>query len=257
MARLRYWDRTSLMTQHVIAQIFAPLTYLLTYLWMRVLRGYRLPQLRRFRASLLKQLAHQKGPILMCPNHLTLVDSMILIWALSPGWLAVLRPNFFPWNTPEKKNFAKSYFLRFLCYLGKCLFVVRQGSQAKNLKVMNQLKRLFFYGQSVMIFPEGTRSRSGRVDTESYSYGVGRIVEESRSEDLKPRVLCLYMRGRQQHTFSALPKRHESFHLDYALIDPRSSSAGLRAARDISGQIIQTLARLENAYFAGQRPAWE
>ncbi len=42
-----------------------------------------------------------------------------------------------------------------------------------------------------MIFPEGGRTRTGRVDTEGFSYGVGRFVKEF--PDLK--VMCLYLRA--------------------------------------------------------------
>ena len=96
-----------------------------------------------------------------------------------------------------------------------------------------------------MIFPEGGRSRIGRVDTENFSYGVGSILQEYP----EARVLCVFFRGRQQMDFSTLPARGDEFYVDLRLLRPESKDQGLRGARDISTQIIQALAEMEKEYF--------
>ena len=53
-----------------------------------------------------------------------------------------------------------------------------------------------------MIFPEGTRSRTGRIDTENFSYGAGRLIEHIP----ECQVLCIYLRGDKQNTYSSIPK---------------------------------------------------
>ena len=51
-----------------------------------VLRRYRIPELRRVRDEFAAQVGTQRGPLLVCANHLTLIDSLVIQWALAPGW---------------------------------------------------------------------------------------------------------------------------------------------------------------------------
>ena len=247
---LSFRDRFSLAAQNLIAQVLSPVIFSLGFAWLRLIRGYRIPRLRTFRNRLTELIGRDRGPLLICPNHLTLIDSLIIMWALNPGWRSVIDPLRFPWNTPEKRNFSGGLFMRIFCYLGKCLYVVRQGPQEETKKLLERIKLLFARRQSVMIFPEGTRSRTGRVDTENFAYGVGRIVDEARGIGADLRVLCIYLRGKEQSTWSDLPKRGEQFAIDVRLVDPSTPSRGLRAARDIASQIVGCLADMESAFFA-------
>jgi len=242
--------RLSVRLQNLIAQISVPFTFGAAVLLLRGFLGYRWENLKAFRAKVRSLVDHREGPVILCPNHLTMIDSLLLIWAMTPAWKAISKPKLFPWNTPEKRNFAHNAVLRFFCYIGKCLPVVRQGPARQTRIFMDKIKILLNKGQSLMMFPEGTRSASGRVDTKNFAYGIGKILDDVRREGLKPQVLCLYLRGRKQDNKSSMPRRGDRFFVDAELVEPRTDHSGLRAARDLATQIVQRLAGMEAAYFA-------
>ncbi|HTH14167.1 MAG TPA: lysophospholipid acyltransferase family protein [Spirochaetia bacterium] len=242
--------RTSVRLQHLVAQISIPFTFGVSLLLLRGFLGYRWENLKAFRAKIRSLVGHQEHPVILCPNHLTMIDSLLLIWAMTPAWKAISKPRLFPWNTPEKKNFAHNAVLRFFCYIGKCLPVVRQGPPEKTKTFLDKVKVLLVRGQSLMMFPEGTRSVSGRVDTQNFAYGIGKIIDDLRRDGLQPRVLCLYLRGKKQTGKTAVPKRGDRFFIDAELVEPQTAHQGLRAARDLATQIVQRLAGMEAAYFA-------
>ena len=101
-------------------------------------------------------------------------------------------------------------------------------------------------GDLVMIFPEGSRAPSGRVETKDLSYGVGSIVNGVEN----CRVLCVYLRGDRQTERSILPARNQSFTIDMTLIKPQNDKTGLRAMRETALQIGRELTGLEQRYFA-------
>ncbi len=243
-------DRAGLRAQAFLARIFLPVLYPIYLVLLRFALGYRVRGHRQTVARIRSELAHRREPLLICPNHLTMIDSIILLWILTPWWRTFWDLRLFAWNTPEKRNFAHVPVLRFFAYIGRCIEIIRQAPREETQKLLAKLKALLVHGQSVMIFPEGKRSRSGRVDTEDFAYGVGKIIDDLRLIGASPRVLCIYLRGRRQSGHSVIPKRGESFYLDYALLDPQTEYRGLRAHRDLSTRIVQTLAELEGNYFA-------
>ena len=242
--------RLNVKLQDLLARVSVPFTFGVSHLLLRGFLGYKMENLKAFRAKIRSLLARQEGPVILCPNHLTMIDSLLLIWAMTPAWKAISKPRHFPWNTPEKRNFAHNAVLRFFCYIGKCLPVVRQGPPQQTKAFMEKLKVLLAKGQSLMMFPEGTRSVSGRVDTQNFAYGIGKIIDDLRREGLKPQVLCLYMRGKKQTGKSFVPPRGDRFFIDAELVEPQTLHSGLRAARDLATQIVQRLAGMEQAYFA-------
>lgn len=237
--------------QAIVAGAFMPLLYPVYNVLFRVVLRYRVPGWRAKQAEIRESVGRGKRPLLICPNHLTMIDSMILIWILNPWWRTFWDTRFFSWNIPEKTNYSHIPLLRFFTYVGRCIEIVREGSKEKTRTLLAKLHVLLMQGQSIMIFPEGKRSRDGRVDTRDFTYGTGRIIEELRACNMNPLVLCLYLRGRHQKLYGTIPKRNESFYLDYSVIEPESSHKGLRAHRDISTQIVNKLAELEQHYFAG------
>jgi len=241
--------RLSVKFQDWLSQASVPLTFGLAVLLLRGVFRYRWENLRAFRSKVQKLLASETSPFLLCPNHLTMIDSLLLIWAMTPAWKAMAKPRLFPWNTPEKRNYANNAILRFFCYIGKCLPVVREGSPSRTKVLMNKIHHLLKRGQSLMMFPEGKRSHNGLVDTENFAYGVGKIIQDLRRDGLSPKVLCFYLRGQRQRVKSNMPKRGDRFYVDVELVEPRSAFSGLRAARDMATQVIQRLAGMESAYF--------
>jgi 1-acyl-sn-glycerol-3-phosphate acyltransferase len=105
-------------------------------------------------------------------------------------------------------------------------------------------------GETIMIFPEGKRSRTGRVDQEGFSYGVGRFIKNV--ENCK--VMCLYLRGDKQDHYSIIPAWREKFSVQIEIFTPQPAQGSeLRAQREYATQIIDRLAKMEENYFASRR----
>jgi 1-acyl-sn-glycerol-3-phosphate acyltransferase len=153
-----------------------------------------------------------------------------------------------PWNAPEQSRVESSWLWRVLAYLVKCVPVPRGGQRQAVARVLDRLRHLMRSGEVVLMFPEGGRSRSGRVDTETIAHGVGRLIKDVGG----CRVLCVYMRGDAQATWSNLPAVGDTFTIATRLVEPRTDLRGLRASRDLAAQVVDQLAEMERAYWAGR-----
>jgi len=219
------------------------------FLVLRLL-GYRIRDLDHLRRQWRTICEGHRGPWLLCANHLTMIDSLILIYGLLSLGDHFRHYEKVPWNLPERDNFQRNPVLAVLCYLAKCLPVNRGGDREEMKKTLATCHDLLANGQQILVFPEGGRSRTGRIDVESYAYGVGRFVAEHPD----CRVLCVYLRGDRQDTYSDLPVRGDVFTMAIEPFVPeRVSGQGLRAQRAYAGQIVQRLARMEERYFACHR----
>lgn len=216
---------------------------------LRFWGGYRIERLRALRRQFASIRRETNGPLLICANHLTLVDSFIVAWGLAPWWRLVFQSDWLPWNTPEQTNFAVGPASRMLTYLAKCIPVTRGGDRRSVAGVLSRLAYLLSRGDLALLFPEGGRSRTGRVDASSGAWGVGRIVGSLPS----CRVLCVYLRGKLQDSWSDYPARGEHFHMAMCSFEPKSDYRGARRSRDIAQQIIGQLASMERDYFDGRQ----
>ncbi len=212
----------------------------LFFLGMRLLR-YRIRGLREIRRRWSGLRGEHPGPWLLCANHLTLIDSLVVSYALFSLTDHVGRFRAVPWNLPEEKNFGGSRLLAAICYLAKCIPVQRGGDRGDVRAVLEKCLCLLRGGRSILIFPEGGRSRSGRVEPARVSYGVGRLLAESA----ETRVLCLYVRGDGQDSWSDYPRFGDRFTVRMEVLIPREDGEGLRRQRAFARQIIETLARME------------
>ena len=219
---------------------------------MRAGFGYRMPDLRRFRAEVRSLVwgAGERAPIIVCANHLTLIDSMLIMWALfsARDYLADFR--LLPWNMPELRNFARNAPLRVMCYLGKCVYVERGADAAKRRRTLDKFTHLLERRELLLIFPEGGRSRSGAFDEAAVTYSVGELVLARPGT----KILCVYMRGRAQATWSNFPARGDTFDPLVTLLDPPPVEPGRRGARTIAQAIGARLAGMEAQYFAELGP---
>jgi len=239
-------DRLVMNLQRAVAWVFTPVTVYAAVACMRFVRGYSIPGLQAFRAELGRRLGSFRGPVLICANHLTAIDSVVLVWALGSGMRYWRHDREFAWNLPERRRLGDGLPLRAACYLGKCIPILRQGPPEQTARTMDTVRQLLAEGHRIMVFPEGTRSRTGRVDTQNFAYGVGKLVQDVPGT----RVLCLYLRGRGQETWSDLPRRGETFDLLLDVLEPTSPSTGMRGARDISRTIVERLAQMEEEWLA-------
>jgi len=242
-------DRARLARQLRIARATAPVWVPLTVALMRFGFRWRIDGLDEARRAYREIRGDGSAPLLVCANHLTLVDSAVIAWALGSPWWFTRNFAALPWNVPERKNFAASPVQRILVYLMKCVPIVR-GSDRKDVgAVLDRLAHLMRQGEAVLIFPEGGRSRSGRIEMDSPTYGAGRLVGELPG----CRVACVYLRGERQTSYGSLPARGERFRVQVSGLTPAPRRAGLRASVEVSREILAELARLERKHFEGGR----
>jgi len=242
-------EKILLFCQYLLGQIavfvLAPFVYLAVRLF-----GYRVRDLRRIRRECGRHFAAHNGPWIICANHLTNVDSVILSYAVAPMYRYMFHFRLLPWNLPERTNFQTNILSTIMCYLVKCIPVSRGGDREEMKRVLEKCIYVLGRGQVMLIFPEGGRSRTGRINPENVSYGVGRFVQTF--EDC--RVMCIYLRGDGQDHYSNMPKRGEHFTVHVDVLTPkRTALNGLRAQRYYAEMIINHLAHMEETYFASRR----
>lgn len=220
----------------------APLYFLILKLLF-----YRVRNLKEIRRKCAEAFKKHEGPWIICSNHLTMIDSFIVVYATTGLVRHFTNYKKLPWDLPERSNFQKNIILVVLCYLAKCIPVDRGGPREKIRKTMDKCIYLLRNGHNILIFPEGGRSRTGRVNTEEFSYGVGRFIKDVA--DCK--VMCVYLRGDKQKTYSTIPAWGENFFVAMEVLEPvRNADNGLRAQREYAAQIINRLAAMEEKYFA-------
>ena len=225
--------------------IIAPLFFLSSLVLF-----YRVRNLKEVRRQCTIEFSRHKGPWLICANHLTMVDSFILGNAAFSLGQHITGYKNLPWNLPERSNFQSNILLAVLCYLSKCIPVDRGGSRENMRKILDKCIYLLRRGDNIMIFPEGRRSRTGRVNKEDFSYGVGRFIKNV--ENCK--VMCMYLRGDKQTSYSNIPVWGEKFSVQIEVFTPEHmEGSDLRAQREYAKQIIDRLAQMEEKYFALRR----
>lgn len=235
--------------QYLLGRLAVVITGPLIFLAVR-LRGYRIRDLERIRSEVGRLQKEHEGPWIICPNHLTMIDSVLISIGMASLSAHMLRFKRVPWNLPERDNFQRNLFLAVLCYLAKCLPVNRGGSREELQRLFDKCLHVLGWRQSLMIFPEGGRSRTGRVDKEGLSYGVGRFLDECPG----CKILLVYLRGDGQEAFGMIPRFGERFTMTVEVFDPgKLDGGGLRIQREYARRIIERLAGMEEEYFASRR----
>lgn len=239
-------DRRALLRQLDIARVTSWLWLPLAVALMRFGLGWRVVGADEARRQYRAIRGDGRTPVLLCANHLTLVDSAIIAWALGSPWWFLRHFAALPWNVPERRNFAASRVQRVLVYLMKCVPITRGSDRREIAAALDRLLFLLDRGESVLIFPEGGRSRTGRIERDAATYGAGRLV------NVLPgcKVVCVYLRGQSQDSWSELPARGERFEVRVSVLEPRTSQRGLRGSVETSRRILDELVRLEAEHFA-------
>lgn len=235
------WARLSLLFQRLLGWLFFVLVGPGSLFTMGLLRRNRIEGVAEVRRRYREALATGR-PTLIAANHLTMVDSAYLQWALCPLWQYYVSYRRFPWNVAAVEHLKSRPPLLVICYLGKVLPIDRDGTDAHRKQVLDKLRWLLERGEVAMIFPEGTRSRTGRIDVESTTYGVGQLLKDIDN----PQVICAYIRGKKQERMSSVPHFGDTVHIELEVIEPKTTQTGLRAVRDLSRQVIVKLKEMED-----------
>ena len=217
---------------------------------MKYVRGYRIENMAAIRHEF-KQIWQEKErggwPLVICANHLTFIDSALIIWALASNYWYFFNYGAFTWNVPAGDFFKKKLHYRAILYLTKCIFIYRKGSPAHKNAVLNLCRYLLAKGNIVLIFPEGQRSREGKFDVDRLRFGTGKILTSLENA----RVLCVYLRSPSQKAFSNYPAKGSCFSMNMKLIQPKidgpsKKQASIAAVKEI-GAVIHGM---ENEFFA-------
>jgi len=220
------------------------------YFFVAKILFYRVKNLKEIRRRCAEEFSRHKGPWIICANHLTMIDSFLLAYASFSLLTHIVSFKKLPWNLPERRNFQRNIFLAVFCYLAKCIPIDRGGSREKVKRSLDKCIYLLENGHNIMIFPEGGRSRTGRINTESFSYGVGRFVKDVKNH----KVMCLYMRGDKQKSYGFIPVWGDKFTVMMEVFTPiPAQGSALRVQREYAAQIINHLAQMEERYFALRR----
>jgi 1-acyl-sn-glycerol-3-phosphate acyltransferase len=223
-------------------------------LLMKIWRGYKIENLPAIRAQF-KDIWEEKklrdAPLLICANHLTFIDSALIIWALASNFWYFFNYKAFTWNLPAGDFFKQKLRYHLTLYLTKCIFLDRKGTPAHKNAVLNLCCYLLEKGNVVLIFPEGQRSRTGFFENEKLRFGAGKIISSLEN----PQILCLYLRGDKQESFSNYPPKNSRFHLKMKLLTPvvTGEISNKRASVEVVKQIGWALKEMENEFFAETR----
>jgi len=122
---------------------------------------------------------------ILASNHLTmiddfLIDPIILYPACLRGY------NYFPYHAPEETNYYKNRLMSWFMRQFKCIPLVR-GKGIYQMG-MDRLIESVINNGILHIYPEGTRSRTGKMG--KFRPGIGRIICETKAP-----VVPVYYRG--------------------------------------------------------------
>jgi 1-acyl-sn-glycerol-3-phosphate acyltransferase len=208
--------------------------------------GLKIENHKKLRAYYKEITREGQGPLLICPNHLTYVDSVILIYAFANHFWYV--PNFkkHMWNLVAKE-YSKNLLFRIVCYFSKCIYLDRNKEKAEGYPTLRTATNLLKIGEVVLIFPEGRRSKTGRFDDAKLAYGVGKVVEDLG----ECRVLCTYLRAPELGDKSrGFFPRGSNYKILTEMVHYKASDFGDHAAAKIIKDISSRIKKLEDQYFA-------
>lgn len=202
---------------------------------------------RRFR-EMYRASRRDGVPLVVCCNHLTFIDSCILIWAFGSSFWYFRNFSGYTWNLPAGDFFKKKLLYRVVAYLGKGIFIHRDGSAEHKLATLDLCVDVINRGEVLTVFPEGRRSRHphGAFEADRMAQGVGKIVTAAKD----CRVLCVYLRSDRQKAFSSYPPKGSKFRIEMELIQPTFTHEGKKGCTEVLKQICGTIARLEREYFS-------
>lgn len=239
-----------LLFQKFICFCCLAIIYPTLWVFLFVYQQYKVPNLKYIRKRFKAIRNKLTGSLLVCPNHLTYIDSVILLFIFGSFWDYILNFNTFMWNFPKIDHIKNNLLYKTICYLGKCIFIDFDVKTNNSKLVLKKAACLLAHKEYILLFPEGQRTTTGTIDLNNFTYGVGKLVAEIPNI----KVLCVYLRGDSQKTSSNFPKKKEIFYCKIKLIKRQklihnNNINSVRAYKDISKNIINVLSSMEQQYF--------
>lgn len=112
--------------------------------------------------------------LILAANHQAYIDSWFIITFMKCFTYLFLHPRILPWNTPESKNFYCSWLGRLIFKHLRCIPVKRGKMTLREMKFFfSEIKKILLH-YNLLIFFEGTRSRTGEIG--GPKEGVGSII---------------------------------------------------------------------------------
>lgn len=216
---------------------------------------YRLDEnIDALRADIWAKLDRHEGPVIWAANHLTLIDSFLVFWAIFPT-RRLLEDRRIPWSTPEYTNYYKlggplqSALLRGLLYLCRCIPFLRGGedaaSEAWRQKAFDKCAWILREGGSVFVYPEAGRSRAGWLEPKRPKDFLGKLALEVPAS----KFLCVYLRSERQIATTACPPKGDRLRVVADLIE--GALPGETNPRDISQRLFDRLAAMQQEWWKG------
>ena len=206
--------RLRLGVQRGVARLLSPITTFAVAVLLRYWLRLSVVDGRRIRRSYHEIWRENDAPLLICGNHLTMIDSALIAWALAPPAWYVRYFSALPWNVPERRNFASTWVRRALVYIYKCIPIVRGGSREEISGALARFTYLLQRGDVGLIFPEGLPGKSmGWAYLHALLAGAASLVhrlsgrfQRGIGEYGSPTCPGSHLRG-DQHTTFAYPSQ--------------------------------------------------
>jgi len=93
-------DHIHLGLQYLLGRLAAVFTVPLIFMAIRLM-GYRIRDLDRVREEVARLFREHEGPWIVCPNHLTMIDSPLLSYGMASLPDHILKFHQVPWNLPS------------------------------------------------------------------------------------------------------------------------------------------------------------
>ncbi len=185
----------------LIHQILQRIFLVVAWLWA----GYTFKLRNRLTVVGKENLPHSSR-VLYLSNHQTLIDSFLVGLTVIDFWEAVLYPSRIPWNAPDAKNYLSRPLFRHVFSLLKNIPIKRKTLEREVINRQKENLRNALQQSSLLLFFEGTRSRTGEIG-ECVS-GVGDVIANVQPEKVVPILL---------HDVSkVMPIRDDNLHQDFS-----------------------------------------
>jgi 1-acyl-sn-glycerol-3-phosphate acyltransferase len=185
-----------------------------------------------------ENIPRQPGTLLLS-NHQSMIDSFLLgLCAYYP--VSLIRPFLMPWNPAAEENFYRNPILAWLADNWKCIRIKRGR---KDLGAIFQMAE-GLKTSPLILFPEGTRSRSGSI-------GKGRLGAGFLILETWPTVIPVCINGMDKvlPIGSVFPRFFRRIYISFgrplSLREFRAKEGTKKTAYALMGQVMEAIKGLD------------